>query len=193
MTQIQFAELGHVSKNSQMAYEKGGTPPSAEYLLELTNHGVDANYVLTGQRSSQPLANDENMVDIEEIDLAYGLGWTYADGHIEVRQHRVARSFLESITSTPAKMLTIARGLGDSMTPTLQDGDMVIIDRSQRTIREQDAIWAMTIGDIAMIKRVRIRGEKVTLLSDNERVPADEAHHEEIRVVGRVIFIGRKL
>lgn len=193
LDQVAFAELGGVKKNTQIAYEKGETSPSAAYLLKLEEHGVDATYVLTGQRTDVAEADDQDMVEIEEIDLAYGLGWTYADVHVEVRQHRVARAFLESITSTPAKMLTIARGLGDSMTPTLQDGDMVIIDRSQRTIREQDAIWAMTIGDIAMIKRVRIRGERVMILSDNERVPLDEAHHEEIRIVGRVIFIGRKL
>lgn len=79
------------------------------------------------------------------------------------------------------------------MQPTIQDGDMVLIDRSQRTIREQDAIWALTIGDFAMIKRVRAGGERVRILSDNERVPPDDVFHEEINVVGRVIFIGRRL
>jgi len=75
----------------------------------------------------------------------------------------------------------------------MQDGDIVLIDRSIRTIREQDAIWALTVGDIAMIKRVRVKGPMVSILSDNERVPPDEAHFEEVNVVGRVVFIGRKL
>lgn len=193
LDQVAFAELGGVKKNTQIAYEKGDTSPSAAYLLRLEEHGVDATYVLTGVHAGSAPEPPEDVVEVEEIDLVYGLGGTYADGPVEVRLHRMARSFVESITSTPAKSLTIARGLGDSMAPTLQDGDMVIIDRSQRTIREQDAIWAMTIGDIAMIKRLRIRGERVMILSDNERVPLDEAHHEEIRIVGRVIFIGRKL
>jgi phage repressor protein C with HTH and peptisase S24 domain len=70
---------------------------------------------------------------------------------------------------------------------------MVLIDRAQRTVREQDAIWALTVGDIAMIKRVRVRGETVHILSDNDRVPPDLAHFEEVNVVGRVIFIGRKV
>lgn len=188
LDQVAFGELGGVKKNTQIAYEKGETSPSAAYLIKLEGHGVDATYVLTGQHagtSTEP-PNDD-VVEVEEIDLVYGLGGTYADGPVEVRFHRIARSFVESITSTPAKLLTIARGLGDSMAPTLMDGDMVIIDRSQRNVREQDAIWAMTIGDIAMIKRLRIRGERVMILSDNERVPLDEAHHEEIRIVGRVI------
>lgn len=79
------------------------------------------------------------------------------------------------------------------MQPTLQDGDIVLIDHSMRTVREQDAIWALTVGDVAMIKRLRVRGEMVRLLSDNDRVPTDDVFHEEINVVGRVVFIGRRI
>ena len=136
---------------------------------------------------------DEDFVDVQEIDLAYGLGTTFSDGPISTQTLRFPRSWIEAITSTPPSMLTIARGRGDSMQPTIQDGDMVLIDRSQRTIREQDAIWALTIGDFAMIKRVRAGGERVRILSDNDRVPPDDVFHEEVNVVGRVIFIGRRL
>jgi hypothetical protein len=37
-------------------------------------------------------------------------------------------------------------------------------------------MWAFTIGNMAMIKRLRIPGDKVTILSDNSEVPADTAH-----------------
>jgi phage repressor protein C with HTH and peptisase S24 domain len=136
---------------------------------------------------------DEDFVEVQEIDLAYGMGTTFSDGPIGTQMLRFPRSWIEAITSTPPVMLTIARGRGDSMQPTIQDGDMVLIDRSQRTIREQDAIWALTIGDFAMIKRVRAGGERIKILSDNDRVPPDDVYHEEVNVVGRVIFIGRRL
>jgi phage repressor protein C with HTH and peptisase S24 domain len=138
-------------------------------------------------------AGDLDLVAIGEIDLAYGMGGTFSDGPVELQTHHFPRAWVESITNTPPAMLTIARGRGDSMQPTVQDGDMVMIDRAQRSIREQDAIWALTVGDIAMIKRIRVRGEIVHILSDNDRVPPDQAHHEEVNVVGRVIFIGRKV
>ncbi|WP_232479583.1 S24 family peptidase [Sphingomonas sp. TX0522] len=193
LDQTAFAEAGGVKKGSQIAYEKDDTPPTTEYLRKLEPHGVDIGYVLTGRRTDGSDSGTGDIVEVEEIDLAYGLGGTFADGLVEITRHRFPLAFIQSITSTPPAMLTIARGRGDSMMPTLMDGDMVLIDRSQRTVREQDAIWAFTVGDIAMIKRVRVRGEKVLILSDNDRVPSDEAHHEEVRVVGRVIFIGRKV
>lgn len=132
------------------------------------------------------------LVPIQSIDLAFGMGGTFTDVPIETEVMHFPAAWVESITLTPPAMLTFARGRGDSMVPTLQDGDMVLIDRSQRTIREQDAIWALTLGDIGMIKRLRIRGAAVSILSDNSNVPTDEAHADEINVVGRVIFIGRR-
>lgn len=134
-----------------------------------------------------------DLVTVREIDMAYGMGGTYSDVGVESQVLHFPRSWMETITRTPAEMLVFARGKGDSMQPTVQDGDIVLIDRSIRTIREQDAIWALTIGDIAMIKRVRIKGERVAILSDNDRVSPDEVHHEEINVVGRVVFIGRRI
>ena len=168
------------------AFLKSGLPKSA--VDQLRRVGTFPNPAHVGDESEAI-----DLVAIGEIDLAYGLGGTFADGPVETQMLHFSRSFLESITSTPPSMLTFARGRGDSMQPTLQDDDIVLIDRSHVTVREQDALWALTIGDIAMIKRLRIRGEAVQILSDNDRVPADEAHHEEVNIVGRVIFIGRKL
>ena len=139
------------------------------------------------------VADDLDLVTVSEIDLTFGLGGTFSEGPVETQVLHFGRSWLESITHSPPSMLTFARGRGDSMQPTIQDGDIVLIDRSISTPREQDAIWALTIGDFAMIKRLRMRGDTVTILSDNDRVPVDEAHHEEINIVGRVIFIGRRL
>lgn len=136
---------------------------------------------------------DLDLVEVQEIDLAYGLGGTFSEDAVEVRMMQFPRAWIEQITRTPAAQLTFARGRGDSMMPTITDGDMVLIDRSQRSVREQDAIWAMTVGEIAMIKRIRSRGERVLILSDNDRIPADDVFHEELNVVGRVIFIGRKV
>ncbi|RIA44085.1 phage repressor protein C with HTH and peptisase S24 domain [Hephaestia caeni] len=205
LNQKDFGALGGVSITSQQQYEAGKTPPNAEYLYRLESNGIDL-IGLFGERSTSPIADEirrslsraENIEafdlrPVQEIDLAYGLGGTYTDGPVEVRTHHFPRAWLESITATPAELLTIARGRGDSMVPTVLDGDMVLIDRSQRTVREQDALWALTIGDIGMIKRLRVRAERVQMLSDNDRVPPDEAHHEEINIVGRVIFIGRNV
>lgn len=171
-------------------YWKGKRIWPTELLADLAEQlETTIGGILLGANSGSAL----DLVSINEIDLAYGLGGTYSDFPIETQVLHFPRTWLESITRTPPSQLTFARGRGDSMQPTIQDGDIVLIDHSVRTVREQDAVWALTVGDVAMIKRLRVRGEVVHILSDNDRVPSDEAHHEEINVVGRIVFIGRKI
>lgn len=136
------------------------------------------------------IASQLDLVAVASIDLAYGMGGTFTDEPIEEDVLYFPRSWVEIITSTPPELLTVARGRGDSMAPTIQDNDMVLIDRSQRRPREQDAIWALTVGDVGMIKRLRLREEGVTILSDNRSIPPDEATGDQVHIVGQVIWIG---
>jgi len=132
-------------------------------------------------------------VPIAEIDQDYGMGGTFTSDYVEEQVHHFPRLWVESITSSPPALLTIARGRGDSMDPTIRDRDMVIIDRSRRKLDEQDAIWALAVGEIGMIKRLRARGQTIIIQSDNDRVSDEEVHGEEVTLVGRVVFIGRRV
>lgn len=141
------------------------------------------------------IADQLDLVTIDEIDLAFGLGETFTD-HVEVETtpRRFPRAWLSTLTDAPPAMLVFARGRGDSMMPTLLDGDIVLIDRSQTNFREQDVLWALTMGDAAMIKRLRVRPSgRIAILSDYPTIPQDEVASSDIRIVGRVIFIGRKM
>lgn len=143
--------------------------------------------------TSQAAADLLDLVGVASVDMAYGMGLTYADDHVDVEIMHFPRAWIESLTTTAPQDLAWARGRGNSMSPTIEDNDLVLIDRSDRAVRDQDAIWAFTIGDVAMMKRLRVRGENVTILSDNDRVPPDHAHPEEINIVGRVSHIVRRL
>lgn len=167
-------------------------------------HGIPSTEVLAlggvGESSlpapvvtAQAAADLLDLVGVASVDMAYGMGLTFADGHVDVEIMHFPRAWLESLTTTAPQDLAWARGRGNSMSPTIEDNDLVLIDRSDRAVRDQDAIWAFTIGDVAMMKRLRVRGENVTILSDNSNVPPDHAHPDEINIVGRVSHIVRRL
>lgn len=139
------------------------------------------------------IAEHLDMVAVGQIDLEYGLGATFADQPVQVEVIHFPRIWMEAITSSPPALLTWARGRGDSMMPTINDGDMVLLDRSQTRVIEQDALWAYTVGDLGAIKRLRVKGDRVVILSDNPTVPADEEPIEEVNIVARVIFVGKRL
>ncbi|MEP5758904.1 MAG: S24 family peptidase [Erythrobacter sp.] len=103
---------------------------------------------------------------------------------------RLPKSFLEMLTSAPAEYLAFAHGVGDSMTPTLGERDLLLLDKSQDVIRANDQIWCLSSDGVAMVKRVRIECKsKAILISDNSAVPNQHINLERFKLVGRVIAI----
>ncbi|WP_161978325.1 XRE family transcriptional regulator [Sphingomonas oligophenolica] len=176
------------SKHLHLIARELGTTPA--YLTGETADPAEGAVPLP---TPETIAEQLDLVPIAIIDLEYGLGATFVDDHVEVEVGHFPRVWVNSFTSTPSTLLTFARGRGDSMMPTIHSNDMVMIDRSQRVIEEPDAIWAYSIGNMGGIKRLRVRGERVTILSDNPAVPPDEAMTEEMTIIGRVIMIIRSI
>lgn len=140
------------------------------------------------------IAEQLDLVFIPEIDMAYGLGGTFIDIHVEPTTMAFPRSWLRAFTPADPKHLYFARGAGDSMEPTIMDQDIVLIDRSQMTIRQQDRIWAITYGQIGAIKRVRAMADGTyKIMSDKTSVSDEVAVDGEMHVVGRVVGVIRKL
>ena len=170
----------------RIARELGTT---AEYLTDETD---DATAGALPAATAETIAQQLDLVEIQQIDLAYGLGRTFVDGHVEIDVLQFPRQWIEAITPSPPTFLTWARGRGDSMRPTIFDGDLVLLDRSQRRVEELDAIWAFTVGDVGGIKRLRPKGDRMLILSDNKEVPPDEELIADINIIARVVFIGRR-
>lgn len=136
----------------------------------------------------------DDMVPLRQIDLRYGLGGTYADGPVEVVHREFPRQWLKLITNTPPRHLVWAVGDGDSMEPTIRSGEVMLIDQSLDTPRMDDGIWAVTHGDIGMVKRLRhLPDGTIELHSDNQLVRPFTAVDGELRVVGRVVGVWRRL
>jgi phage repressor protein C with HTH and peptisase S24 domain len=157
----------------------------------------DAYPDFPGWGGAAPATRDDDdpdipMVGIQHIDLAFGMGATFTDNPVEIEVLQFPKVWVETITSSPPVFLTWSRGRGDSMAPTIHDGDLVLLDRSQRRVQEQDALWAFTIGDMGAIKRLRVKGDRFQILSDNPLVPPDEEPIDFVNIVARVVFVGKR-
>lgn len=89
--------------------------------------------------------------------------------------------------------LAVIEAFGDSMHPTISDGDVMLVDLSENHIRGS-AIYVVLAGNEAVVKRVELRLDGSLLVkSDNSSyepivLPRDGA--EELRVVGKVVWSG---
>jgi len=141
------------------------------------------------------LAEKMDLAIVPELELGYSMGaGAVFDQYEQKGVVPFQRAWLRSMMRGAIADLFVARGEGDSMQPTILDGDIVLIDTAQRDIRQQDRIWAVSYGDLGMIKRVRrLPGGTYQLLSDNPAIPPVECADEEMHVVGRIIWIGRRI
>jgi phage repressor protein C with HTH and peptisase S24 domain len=68
--------------------------------------------------------------------------------------------------------------VGDSMAPTILEGDMVLVDQSETGIWTPGRIYLITLNDAFMIKRAGMRPGFFALQSDNK----DKVSHPDILV-----------
>lgn len=94
--------------------------------------------------------------------------------------------------------LRFIHAYGDSMSPTMEDGDVALVDTGRRDPSGADGVYVLATEKRVFIKRVTERfngGHDVT--SDNPTVKTvqDLNGDSEIRVLGRVLWVwnGRKL
>ncbi len=179
--------------------------PLAKKLATLFSaHGIDAGDVLAlaGMNeegallpSPDELADRLDAVMLPEVQVGFSMGGgAELDDWPVIRMVPFSQSWLRGFTTSPPSELMVARGDGDSMMPTILDQDLVIIDRSQKQIRQQDRIWALSYGGLGMIKRVRMLPDgAMQINSDNPTVTPITAVDDEAFTVGRVVGIVRRI
>ncbi len=196
MTQSELARRAGVTQGAINQIISGKTAKS-KFAPEIAHAlGVSVDW-LNGHNVPSGIAGsiaDVDFVQLTEVDIGYGMGGgTFIEDYGDFTPRVFDPTWLREITPTPPQLLFVARGIGDSMMPTLLDNDTLIVDRGQRHIVQQDRIWALTYGELGMIKRVRrLPSGQYLLMSDNPSISPIEATSEEINVVGRIVWVGRK-
>jgi phage repressor protein C with HTH and peptisase S24 domain len=94
------------------------------------------------------------------------------------------------------RTMRLMRVTGESMRPTLQDEDVVLVDLSQRDILA-GKIYAVRMDDEMVVKRLEKKPGKLVLLSDNralyEPLEISLAEYANVEVLGRVIWMAREM
>lgn len=94
------------------------------------------------------------------------------------------------------RALSIITVEGDSMAPTLDDGDDILVDGADTAARLRDGIYVLRMDDALMVKRVArlpVPG-RISVKSDNPLYPSwPDLAADAVTLVGRVVWTGRRV
>lgn len=134
------------------------------------------------------------IVHILRMDLSLPMGpGALVDDYVEEEPVAFDMGYLRAFSRTTPTRLRLARGIGDSMFPTLLPNDEVLIDTTQNQLLHSDRIYAASINGGAAIKRLRPieGGKRILIISDNKTIDPYPVDAHEVRIWGRVIRLSR--
>lgn len=138
-----------------------------------------------------------DLVQVPILDVAASAGHgALAEMEQKSAQFGFDQGWLKKLTSSKASSLSIIRVLGDSMEPTLFDGDEVMVDLGDGHARLRDGIYVLRMDDTLNVKRIAIepKGRQISVVSDNPAYPTwSGMSRQSINIVGRVLWFGRKM
>jgi phage repressor protein C with HTH and peptisase S24 domain len=149
----------------------------------------------TAQNKSRAVAR-ENVTSVPrlEVGASAGPGALGADD-APLGQIGFETRWLRQLTANPGA-LSIIQVSGDSMNPTLTDGDDILVDRADAAERIRDGIYVLRVDESLIVKRLAINPAQrsFTVRSDNPAYPDwNDVSPDGIDVVGRVIWTGRRI
>lgn len=128
------------------------------------------------------------------VEAAAGAG-QFVNGEFAIGAYGFDPAWLRRVCSTQPENLSIIAVSGDSMSPTLANGDDVLVDRSDAGGRLRDGIYVLRRDDTLLVKRLALAPSSgtLTIASDNPTYPTwHDCPLDSVDVIGRVVWAGRK-
>lgn len=153
-----------------------------------------AEAVLGAPKRDAPI---DRLIPVGRLDLraAAGAG-AFADGERPIAHIAFDPGWLRRVARGRPEQLALIRVAGESMAPTLGDGDDIMCDRGDGAERLRDGIYVLRLDGALVVKRLVLAAgpASATIRSDNPAWPdLPPCAPAELDIVGRVVWTGRRL
>ncbi|HDL1190981.1 TPA: helix-turn-helix domain-containing protein [Mannheimia haemolytica] len=205
LTQEKFAEQIGVSQPSVFKILNGQTRNPTR-IYEIANVlDVDVNWLKTGKGEApdfakigkNPTAYEEesSMLRLEVLDVYASAGnGSFVTGDLTAYTHAVEFEnayFAQVFQRANAKGLSIINVNGDSMEPTIGNGDLLFVDTT-KSAYQGDGVYVFSYGENLYVKRLQFAGDELLVISDNPlykewRITSENEHKFQIH--GKVEFM----
>ena len=193
ISQRQLAEFLKVAPSTISMYENGQREPNFEVLESLADFfNVDLNYLLGKTNKTTKIILDSESSKGIKIPV---LGTVPAGIPITAVEDILDYEEIPKSWENQGEFFGL-KIKGDSMYPTLENGDVVIV-RKQSTADNGDTVVVMVNGDDATCKRYERSDTGIMLIPNNNAYAPAFYTNEEIEtlpltIIGKVVELRRK-
>ena len=204
LTQEYVANAVGVSQTAISDIVKGKTKRPRNILDIAKVLGVSPDWLMTGTGEqpsfSQAVENidteeeEKHQLRVEVLDVYASAGnGSFLTGDLAGDICAIEfenEYFMQSFQRANEKGLAIINVTGDSMEPTLQNGDLLYVD-VRKNYYCGDGIYVFSLGDTLYVKRLQLTGNKLLIHSDNKFYDTWDIHpedEEQFIIHGKVEF-----
>lgn len=195
----ELSRFFNVKPNTLSNWRSRNTLPHDLIFDTCEREGWSLDFVLTGKEGKKPGKDGHGLREKIDTDFTYV---PQVNGKISAGQGFVPDNVIEMRVAFRkewiarkgnAKNMVLVKVSGDSMEPTLLNGDLVLVDRGRNYLEPQGGVYAVALDEVIMIKRVQPLGDRVRIISDNKMYEAFEVRADQVRINGKVIWFAREL
>lgn len=197
-SQASIADAAGISRStlSQML-KKGGDVTVSRLARIAQTIGVSLDWIVFGEGASAPGRPDTMLVPIlENVEVSAGPGSAAVDRPSVGEMLVLPTTWVRERGPASTDLQTV-RVRGGSMEPTLNDGDLVIIDPHR--LERIDGLFVLMFHEQLVVKRIQFQASRLMVISDHvgydsAYVTGEEQNQANIfRLVGRVIGTVRRV
>ncbi|MEG9499886.1 XRE family transcriptional regulator [Mannheimia indoligenes] len=205
LTQEGLANIVDVSQTAISDIAKGKTQNPRNIVEIAQALGVSVEWLKTGKGEAPDFAKSEEnptayedekpMLRLEVLDVYASAGnGSFVTGDLTSYTHAVEFEnayFAQVFQRANAKGLSIINVDGDSMEPTIGNGDLLFVDTTKSSY-QGDGVYVFSYGENLYVKRLQFAGDELLVISDNPRykdwkITAKNEH--KFKIHGKVEFM----
>lgn len=136
-------------------------------------------------------------VSVIEYDVRVSAGGGFhIDSETKKDVWKFSRRYLADEMRLPIGQMVVLEVVGDSMEPTLHSGDRVLVNMADKRV-SQPGLFVLWDGDGTVVKRLEIVPDsdppKLLRISDNPLHRVYEVLAEHTNIIGRVVWVARRM
>lgn len=175
---------------------KSTNPTSSKISAVAEELGVSVQYLLRGVHAGIAEGQREwsDVVEISTLQVEDSVsGSMVVTVGQKERPYYYRGQWVKDHLGVRAEDLRVITVSGDSMSPTLTEGDVVLIDLTKRNPTPA-GVFVLFDGVGLVTKRLEvIASGKASVMSDNKQYSSYEAEFVDLNIIGKVVWLAREL